>query len=92
MMIIGPGIKVRMQQLAPGFVQQVQVSDSSCVARGKSWKTGCKACPNGMTEQELAEIKARAEKAVEGPWEFDETNIGTASYKAYYGLITPIRS
>lgn len=48
----GPGIKVRMQQLAPGFVQQVQVSDPSCVARGKSWKSPCKACPNGMTEQE----------------------------------------
>lgn len=48
----GPGIKVRMQQLAPGFVQQIQVSDPSCVARGKAWKSPCKACPNGMTEQE----------------------------------------
>lgn len=48
----GPGIKVRMQQLAPGFVQQVQVADASCVARGKSWKNNCKNCPKGMTETE----------------------------------------
>lgn len=48
----GPGVKVRMQQLAPGFVQQVQVNDASCVAKGKAWKANCKACPNGMTETE----------------------------------------
>lgn len=29
----GPGIKLRSQQLAPGFVQQVQVKDANCVAR-----------------------------------------------------------
>ena len=52
----GPGIKVRMQQLAPGFVQQVQVSDPSCVARGKAWKSPCKACPKGMTEEEEIEL------------------------------------
>lgn len=48
----GPGIKIRMQQLAPGFVQQVQINDPTCVAKGKSWKPNCKACPNGMTEEE----------------------------------------
>jgi len=48
----GPGISVRQQQLAPGFVQNVQVRDESCVARGKSWKKGCKNCPNGPTESE----------------------------------------
>ncbi len=52
----GPGIRVRMQQLAPGFMQQVQVSDPSCVARGKSWKSNCKACPKGMTEEEEIEL------------------------------------
>ncbi|RYH31349.1 J domain-containing protein [archaeon] len=52
----GPGIKVRMQQLAPGFVQQVQVSDPSCVARGKAWKSPCKACPKGMTEEEEIQL------------------------------------
>lgn len=52
----GPGIKVRMQQLAPGFVQQIQVSDPSCVARGKAWKSPCKACPNGMTEEEEIQL------------------------------------
>lgn len=41
----GPGIRVRRQQLAPGFVQQVQQRDPRCVARGKTWKDNCKACP-----------------------------------------------
>jgi len=52
----GPGIKLRVQQLAPGFVQQIQVSDPSCVARGKSWKSPCKACPRGMTEEEEIQL------------------------------------
>jgi DnaJ-class molecular chaperone len=57
----GPGIKIRVQQLAPGFVQQVQVHDPSCVARGKAWKTPCKGCPNGMTEQEEIELTVNVE-------------------------------
>lgn len=52
----GPGVKIRVQQLAPGFVQQVQVNDPSCVARGKSWKSPCKACPKGMTEEEEIQL------------------------------------
>lgn len=52
----GPGIKVKMQQLAPGFVQQVQVHDASCVARGKSWKSPCKSCPKGMTEEDEIQL------------------------------------
>lgn len=43
----GPGIAVRMHQLAPGFVQQVQMNDPTCVGRGKAWKPNCKACPRG---------------------------------------------
>lgn len=52
----GPGVRVRMQQLAPGFMQQVQVHDASCVARGKAWKSPCKACPKGMTEEEEIQL------------------------------------
>jgi len=52
----GPGIKVKMQQLAPGFVQQMQVHDANCVSRGKAWKANCKACPRGMTEEEEIEL------------------------------------
>lgn len=51
-----PGIAIKVQQLAPGFMQQVQVHDASCVARGKAWKAGCKACPNGMTEEEEIQL------------------------------------
>lgn len=46
----GPGIKVKQQQLAPGFVQQVQVRDANCVARGQCWKSPCSSCPKGMTD------------------------------------------
>jgi DnaJ-class molecular chaperone len=42
----GPGVRVRRQQIAPGFVQQVQQRDPKCVARGKQWKENCKACPS----------------------------------------------
>lgn len=48
----GPGISMRQQQLAPGFVQNIQVRDDSCIARGKSWLNNCKRCPNGPTEAE----------------------------------------
>ena len=33
-----------------------QVSDPSCVARGKAWKTSCSACPKGMTEEEEIQL------------------------------------
>mmetsp|Transcript_13479 Transcript_13479/g.20514 ORF Transcript_13479/g.20514 Transcript_13479/m.20514 type:complete len:370 (-) Transcript_13479:37-1146(-) len=52
----GPGIKVQRQQLAPGFVQQVQIRDDRCVSRGKMWRDGCRACPNGKTEPEKIEV------------------------------------
>jgi DnaJ-class molecular chaperone len=48
----GPGISLRQQQLAPGFVQNVQVRDDSCISRGKSWLKNCRACPKGPTEAE----------------------------------------
>lgn len=52
----GPGVKVKVQQLAPGFVQQFQMRDDNCVARGKCWKSPCKACPKGMTEEEEIQL------------------------------------
>jgi DnaJ-class molecular chaperone len=51
----GPGVRVRVQQLAPGFVQQVQQRDDRCVARGKMWKKDCKACPE-KTHTEKIEL------------------------------------
>ena len=47
----GPGIRVRRQQIAPGFVQQVQQRDERCIAQGKMWQPDCRACPN-KTEKE----------------------------------------
>jgi len=52
----GPGIKVRMQQIAPGFVQQVQQRDERCISRGKMWKPKCRACPSGQTETEKIDL------------------------------------
>jgi DnaJ family protein B protein 11 len=60
----GPGVSVRMHQLAPGFVQQMQVQDASCVARGKAWKPRCKACPNGMTEEEEIQLTVDLQKGM----------------------------
>lgn len=51
----GPGVRVRRQQLAPGFVQQVQQQDSRCVSRGKMWNPDCKECPS-KTETEKIEL------------------------------------
>mmetsp|Transcript_11569 Transcript_11569/g.15234 ORF Transcript_11569/g.15234 Transcript_11569/m.15234 type:complete len:372 (-) Transcript_11569:159-1274(-) len=51
----GPGIRVRRQQLAPGFVQQVEQHDERCVARGKQWKPDCKECPS-KTETEKIDL------------------------------------
>lgn len=48
----GPGIAVKMHQLGPGFVQQVQQQDSTCVDKGKAWRRNCKACPAGQTERD----------------------------------------
>lgn len=52
----GPGVKVRMQQIAPGFVQQVQQRDERCVAQGKMWKSNCRDCPNGQTQSEKIDL------------------------------------
>lgn len=52
----GPGVKVMRQQIAPGFVQQIQVNAPECVAPGKSWRTDCKACPEGKTQTEKIEL------------------------------------
>jgi len=49
----GPGIRVRRQQIAPGFVQQVQQHDERCVARGKMWKQGCRECPEKTVEEKI---------------------------------------
>lgn len=51
----GPGLKVRMQQLAPGFVQQVQQRDERCVAQGKMWRSNCRDCPS-QTQAEKIEL------------------------------------
>jgi DnaJ-class molecular chaperone len=60
----GPGVKIRTQQLAPGFVQQVQVRDDSCIARGEMWKSNCKACPGGKTEPEKTSVTVDVSKGM----------------------------
>ena len=54
----GPGVRVRSQQLGPGFVQQVQVRDDQCVAQGKCSVPRCRACPRGLTEAEEVSLTA----------------------------------
>jgi DnaJ-class molecular chaperone len=49
----GPGVRVKMQQLAPGFVQQVQQRDDRCVAAGKMWRPNCSACPTKTVTEKI---------------------------------------
>lgn len=58
----GPGVKVRMQQIAPGFVQQVQQRDDTCVARGKRWRPNCRSCPDGQTQPEKLNLTIDVQK------------------------------
>ena len=41
----GPGVRIKRQQIAPGFVQQVQQRDDRCIAPGKMWLSECSHCP-----------------------------------------------
>jgi len=50
----GPGMRVRRQQLAPGFVQQFRQQDDRCVAQGKMWKTDCKECPRKTVTEKIS--------------------------------------
>lgn len=59
----GPGIKVRRQQIAPGFVQQVQQRDDRCIARGKMWHANCSECKS-QTESEKIELTVDAFKGI----------------------------
>lgn len=49
----GPGVRIRRQQLAPGFVQQVQQRDERCIARGKMWNPNCSACPKKSETEKI---------------------------------------
>lgn len=59
----GAGISVRRQQIAPGFVQQVQARDDRCVARGKMWLDNCSDCKS-QTEAEKIELTIDAFKGI----------------------------
>jgi DnaJ-class molecular chaperone len=48
------GIRIRRQQIAPGFVQQVQQRDPRCVAPGKMWRSNCKDCPEKTHAEKIA--------------------------------------
>jgi DnaJ-class molecular chaperone len=79
----GPGIRVRRQQIAPGFVQQVQQHDERCVARGKMWVNNCSECPQ-KTETEKIELTIAVAKGMR-PGErvtFEEVTDEKPGYKA----------
>mmetsp|Transcript_1241 Transcript_1241/g.2645 ORF Transcript_1241/g.2645 Transcript_1241/m.2645 type:complete len:377 (+) Transcript_1241:115-1245(+) len=59
----GPGVRVRRQQIAPGFVQQVQQRDDRCVAHGKMWYPNCSECKS-QTETEKIELTVDAFKGI----------------------------
>eukprot|EP00429_Kryptoperidinium_foliaceum_P001294 CAMPEP_0176017510 /NCGR_PEP_ID=MMETSP0120_2-20121206/8400_1 /TAXON_ID=160619 /ORGANISM="Kryptoperidinium foliaceum, Strain CCMP 1326" /LENGTH=369 /DNA_ID=CAMNT_0017350533 /DNA_START=137 /DNA_END=1243 /DNA_ORIENTATION=- len=59
----GPGVRVRKQQIAPGFVQQFQQYDERCVAPGKMWLNGCSECPS-KTETEKIDLTIDVNKGM----------------------------
>ncbi|KAL3904548.1 MAG: hypothetical protein SGILL_010022 [Bacillariaceae sp.] len=59
----GPGVRVKRQQIAPGFVQQVQQHDERCVARGKMWLSNCSDCPS-KTEAEKIDLTVDVTKGI----------------------------
>lgn len=59
----GPGVRVKRQQIAPGFVQQVQQHDERCVSRGKMWLSNCSECPS-KTEAEKIELTIDVQKGI----------------------------
>ena len=79
----GPGVRVKRQQIAPGFVQQVQQQDDRCVARGKMWLNNCSECPN-KTEAEKIDLTIDVTKGMR-PSEtitFEEVTDEKPGYKA----------
>lgn len=60
----GPGVKTFRQQIAPGFVQQVQQNDEKCISRGKMWRSNCKACPSGKTNTEKIDLSIDINKGM----------------------------
>ena len=59
----GPGVRVKRQQIAPGFVQQVQQRDDRCVAPGKMWLNNCSDCPH-QTETEKIDLTIDVQKGM----------------------------
>jgi DnaJ family protein B protein 11 len=57
----GPGVRMRRQQIAPGFVQQFQQHDERCVAPGKMWLENCSECPK-TTETEKIDLTVDVNK------------------------------
>lgn len=49
----GPGIRLKRQQIAPGFVQQVQQRDERCIAPGKMWIPNCSDCPKTTDTEKI---------------------------------------
>lgn len=69
----GPGIRVKRQQVAPGFVQQFRQHDDRCIAHGKMWNPNCAACPKktltetiGLTIEVQPGLRARELITFEG--------------------------
>jgi DnaJ-class molecular chaperone len=59
----GPGIRIKRQQIAPGFVQQVQQRDDRCVAPGKMWMANCSECPK-TTDMEKMDLTVEVAKGM----------------------------
>eukprot|EP00128_Syssomonas_multiformis_P004653 Colp12_sorted_trinity150504_noHs@31815 len=60
----GRGIKVTVQQLAPGFVQQMQSTCNRCGGRGKIAKSVCPICQGKKVQQGQEELQVEIERGM----------------------------
>jgi len=67
----GTGVQVRVQQLGPGFIQQVQSMCSECEGQGEriNPKDRCKDCQGRKITRERKVLEVHIDKGTGGIWE-----------------------
>nr|KAJ3421035.1 DnaJ- protein scj1 [Polyrhizophydium stewartii] len=60
----GHGVKIMRQQLAPGFVQQVQVTCDVCGGRGKIVQSKCAACAGEKVKRGSSQMTVQVERGM----------------------------
>lgn len=60
----GHGVRIMKQQLAPGFVQQVQMRCDACGGKGNTIKNKCPACKGHKVERKATPVDLKIERGI----------------------------